>query len=83
VMGDALFVFGGMFSANGDYRYVNHIYRMDLLNNSWAHTGRYLSQARGFAMVVPMSDTELAVLGGHAASGGGDGPTTLFETFGE
>jgi Tol biopolymer transport system component len=88
-LGDELFVFGGMFkTGTWDYRYVSHVYgtrqRTDGTFEPWRHTGRYLREAKGFSMVLPIeSGDRLAVLGGHAYFVGGvDSPVDTFETFG-
>lgn len=79
VVGDDLMVFGGMFKTGAaDYNYVSHIYAMNLNKNQWRHTGRFLSEAKGFSQVVPF-DNGLAILGGHRTIENRDEPVATFE----
>ncbi|MBY0516523.1 MAG: hypothetical protein K2P81_06420 [Bacteriovoracaceae bacterium] len=81
VMGDELFVFGGMFKTGAmDYEYVSHIYAMDLKKETWRHTGRFLSENKGFSQVVPFEEG-LAVIGGHHYLQDRDEPLATFEFF--
>lgn len=81
ILGDDLMVFGGMFKMNAtDYDYVSHIYAMNLAKNNWRHTGRFLSEAKGFSQVVPY-DGGLAILGGHRYLSNRDEPVATFEVF--
>jgi len=83
-IGDSLFVFGGMFKTGTmNYEYVSHIYGHQLGAAKWRHTGRYLSGSKGFAMVVPLADQTLGILGGHAYEGDTDTPVKVFESFGQ
>lgn len=83
ILGNELFVFGGMFkTGNMSYEYVGHIFGMDLGKKVWRHTGRYLSETKGFSQVFPLSDKTLGVLGGHRYFDGFDSPVATFETFG-
>lgn len=83
LIGDDLFVFGGMFKTGAfEYNYVNHIYGLSLVDgSSFAHTGRHLSEAKGFSQVVEMGDGRLGILGGHTYQGEVDHPVSTFETF--
>ena len=77
-----LYVFGGMFKTSPkDFEYVNHIYSLDLKENRWYHTGRYLSEPKGFGMVVDLNDNHLGILGGHMYEGETDHPVSTFENF--
>ncbi len=83
IIGDTLFVFGGMFKTGAmDYVYVNHIYSLSLGETEWKHTGRHLNEAKGFSQVLPISRTMLGILGGHSYDGGSDSPVKTFEAFG-
>ncbi len=82
MVGNQLFVFGGMFKfSEQDFNYVNHIYKMDIKENQWTHTGRYLTEAKGFARVFNIDDQTLGVLGGHVYLQNEDHPTSTFEFF--
>jgi N-acetylneuraminic acid mutarotase len=82
-IGGELFVFGGMFKVGPEaYDYVGHVFSLPSGVTTWRHTGRYLSGKKGFSMVVPLSDKELGILGGHSYHDGTDGPVTAFESFG-
>jgi N-acetylneuraminic acid mutarotase len=82
VMGDTLYVFGGMFKTGEmNYEYVSHIYAMDLKKQEWRHTGRYLQETKGFSQVFHLSDKEIGILGGHRYFEGMDSPVRTFETF--
>lgn len=77
-----LYVFGGMFKTSPkDFEYVNHIYSLDLKENRWYHTGRYLSEPKGFGMVVNLEGNHLGILGGHMYEGDTDHPVSTFESF--
>lgn len=80
-LGDQLIVMGGMFRTSPqEYRYVNHIFRLG--EKAWAHTGRYLSESKGFAQVVGLQDGSLGILGGHTyRADGTDSPVATFETL--
>jgi hypothetical protein len=84
ILGDSLFVFGGMFkTGEQDYAYVNHAFEYTFSDAEWHHTGRYLSEAKGFARVVSLDAHHLGILGGHASQeNGSDAPVLTFETFG-
>lgn len=82
IIGGELFVFGGMFKTGPlNYVYVNHAYRLNDKTGVWGHTGRHLAEPKGFAQVVNISPSEVAILGGHSYEGG-DAPVATFETFG-
>ncbi len=82
VMGDELYVFGGMFKTGTmNYEYVSHVYALDINKKQWRHTGRYLKETKGFSQVFPLSDNTLGVLGGHRYFEGLDSPVMTFETF--
>jgi N-acetylneuraminic acid mutarotase len=75
------YVFGGMFKLGQfQYDYVPHIYEYDFLKNTWEHTGRYLSQSKGFSQVVLLKNG-LGVLGGHQYLNNADAPVNTFEYF--
>ena len=81
VLGNQLVIFGGMFKTGpADYEYVSHVYALDLRENTWRHTGRYLSETKGFSQVVPFADG-LAVIGGHRYVEDRDSPVATFEVF--
>lgn len=83
VIGDTTYVFGGMFkTGEGSYDYVNHIFHRPEGATRWSHTGRYLSETKGFSQVVPLTRHELGVLGGHTYRDNSDAPVATFETFG-
>lgn len=81
LLGSQLFVFGGMLKTGPrDYQYVNHIF--ELSADKWIHSGRYLSENKGFAQVVTLPDGSLGILGGHHyASDNTDSPVDTFETL--
>lgn len=82
VLGKDLFVFGGMFKLGEmEYNYVPHIYSLDLPDNKWTHTGRYLTEAKGFSQVVNISEKTLGILGGHSYQNDTDSPVSTFELF--
>ena len=82
VLGDTLYVFGGMFKTGEmNYEYVSHIYAMDLKTQKWRHTGRYLQETKGFSQVFHLGPKEIGVLGGHRYFEGMDSPVKTFETF--
>ncbi len=81
VMNDELYVFGGMFKTGPmDYEYVSHIYALNLGKQSWRHTGRFLTETKGFSQVVPYM-SGLAVIGGHHYLQDRDEPVSTFEFF--
>ncbi|MEZ4749232.1 MAG: kelch repeat-containing protein [Bdellovibrionota bacterium] len=81
ILDGELYVFGGMFKTGPlNYVYVNHAYRLGKTSGQWGHTGRHLAEPKGFAQVVNISPSELAILGGHSYEGG-DAPVATFETF--
>ncbi len=83
LIGDTAYVFGGMFkTGERSYDYVNHIFRHQKDAPAWSHTGRYLSENKGFAQVVQLGRGELGILGGHNYRDGGDAPVPTFESFG-
>ena len=90
VIGDEMFVFGGMFKTGPEaYIYVNHIYRMNLSEGIWRNTGRYLKEGKGFSQVVNLSGSTksgtggvLGILGGHTYEGETDHPVLTFEAMG-
>lgn len=77
-LGNAVYVFGGMQkTGDRDYRYVNHIFK---LTDAWRHTGRYLTEAKGFSQVIPLPNERLGILGGHTyRTDGTDEPVPTFE----
>lgn len=82
VLGDDLFVFGGMFkTGTWNYEYVAHIYGLDMKKGQWRHTGRSLTETKGFSQVFPIDGKTLGILGGHRYFEGYDSPVTTFETF--
>ncbi len=79
---DTLYVFGGMFKLGKmDYAYVNHIYALGKDSQTWLHTGRHLSESKGFSQVVSLSTYVLAILGGHTYKDEHDHPVSTFEIF--
>lgn len=81
VLNNQLYVFGGMFKmGEWMYDYVPHVYRYSFKEKSWEHTGRYLSESKGFSQVVPFKDS-LGVLGGHTYQYEQDRPVGTFEVF--
>lgn len=77
-----LYVFGGMFkTGEKEFEYVDHIYSLDLKEDRWYHTGRYLSESKGFGQVVNLNDNHLGILGGHLYEGDTDHPVSTFENF--
>lgn len=82
VIGNELFVFGGMFKTGSmNFEYVSHIYGMDLTKNEWRHTGRYLKETKGFSQVFNLTPKKLGILGGHHYEKEVDEPVKTFETF--
>lgn len=82
VIDDELFVFGGMFRTGPmNFEYVSHIYAMNLKQQSWRHTGRYVMETKGFSQVFNLNQKKLGILGGHHYLEGFDSPVTTFETF--
>ncbi|MBD64835.1 MAG: hypothetical protein CME62_06490 [Halobacteriovoraceae bacterium] len=80
-IGHHAYVFGGMFkTGEWDYDYISHIYVYDFDTSKWSHTGRYLSETKGFSAVVPLQNC-LAVLGGHSYQNNRDKPVESFEKF--
>ena len=81
ILDGKLFVFGGMLQTGKmAYEYISHIYQMDLKSQEWSHTGRYLSESKGFSQVVKWED-KLGVLGGHTYQDDRDEPVKTFEIF--
>lgn len=81
VMGDKLFVFGGMFKTGElGYEYVTHIHRMNFSDHKWENIARYLKESKGFSQVVPMK-SGLGILGGHTYQDNQDTPVQTFELF--
>ena len=84
IIGNELYVFGGMFKTGPmDFIYVNHVYAHILGSNSWNHTGRHLTETKGFAQVVDIAPNTLGILGGHTYVGDQDHPVSTFEIFGQ
>lgn len=82
ILNGELIVFGGMFkTGEWNYEYVSHIYGMSLKDKVWRHTGRYLTETKGFAQVFMIDEKTLGILGGHHYLQGQDTPVTTFETF--
>lgn len=86
VMNNNLYIFGGMFKrGETDYGYVNHIFSLNLARESegWTHTGRYLSEPKGFPQVVEHpTQPSLFVIGGHRYYiDGSDSPVLTMEEF--
>ncbi|HXH75893.1 MAG TPA: hypothetical protein VNJ08_13060 [Bacteriovoracaceae bacterium] len=82
VLGNELFVFGGMFKTGPmDYEYVAHIYGLNLESKEWRHTGRYMKETKGFSQVFKVDEKTLGILGGHHYEQGEDRPVKTFETF--
>ena len=78
---DSAFVFGGMFKlSKWEYEYVRHIYEYDFKLNKWYHTGRYLSESKGFSQVTKWKQN-LGILGGHSYDGNSDKPVDTMEVF--
>lgn len=82
VISGAIFVFGGGMITNSDFTYVDDIFALQDSATAWTHTGNYLTEDKGFPVVVNLSATELGVLGGHTENAGSDGPVATFESFG-
>jgi N-acetylneuraminic acid mutarotase len=82
ILGNELFVFGGMYKiSEEEYDYVSHIYSFDLPNNKWSHSGRFLSENKGFSQVVEIDSNTLGILGGHQYKNDDDTPVSTFEIF--
>jgi len=82
VVNDTLLVFGGMFKTGPmEFKYVDHVFALDNAEG-WKHTGRYLSEPKGFAQVVELDANTLAILGGHSGAGEDNAPVPTFETYG-
>ena len=82
VIEDELFVFGGMFKmGEWEYEYVSHVYGMNLKTQVWSHTGRSLSETKGFSQALKLDDKTIGILGGHHYFQGYDSPVSTFETF--
>lgn len=76
---DKLFMFGGMKLGKDSYGYVNHVYELD--GSKWIHSGRFLSERKGFIQPVVI-DGKAGLLGGHTYDYiGKDGPVDTFEIF--
>ncbi len=82
VLGDELYVFGGMFKTGPmNYEYVSHVYALDINKAQWRHTGRFLKETKGFSQVFSLTENTLGILGGHQYLEGVDSPVMTFETF--
>jgi Tol biopolymer transport system component len=82
ILDNELFVFGGMYKMNEqEYDYVSHIYSFDLSLNKWSHSGRFLSENKGFSQVVEIDSKTLGILGGHQYKNDDDTPVSTFEIF--
>lgn len=86
VINNKLYVFGGMFKLGEmEYNYVNHIFSLNIARESegWIHTGRYLSEPKGFPQVVEHpTQPSLFVIGGHRYyNDGTDSPVLTMEEF--
>ena len=80
-LNDSLYMFGGMKLTKTGYGYVNHIYKLDETTMSWIHTGRYLSERKGFIQPI-LIEGHAGLLGGHSYDYvGKDGPVSTFEVF--
>lgn len=76
-----LFMFGGMKLTKKGYGYVNHVYKLDEVKKKWIHTGRFLTERKGFIQPV-LIDNKAGLLGGHTYDYiGKDGPVSTFEIF--
>ncbi len=73
VLGDDLLVLGGMIGEEAR----SSVYALSFSKNTWRHTGRFLSEPKGLARVVPY-EGGLAILGGRLGS---EVTATTFETF--
>jgi N-acetylneuraminic acid mutarotase len=81
VINDSLFVFGGMLKmGKWEYDYVGHIYQYKVNKDSWSHTGRYMSENKGFSQIIHF-DSKIGVLGGHTYRNEIDEPVASFEVF--
>lgn len=79
-IGNEGFMFGGMFKLGKfDYEYVPHIYKYDFKRGRWIHTGRYMSENKGFSQVLNIGNKCLGILGGHSYASGVDKPVNTFE----
>jgi hypothetical protein len=76
VLGDDLLVFGGV--VRGQAR--AGIYALSFSKNTWRHTGRFLSEAKGFSQIVPW-DGGVAILGGQRSRASDEAPLATFEMF--
>lgn len=76
---ESSFMFGGMLKlGEWNYEYVSHIYEYSFKTNSWFHSGRYLSEDKGFSQVIKSED-DLGILGGHSYQNNTDRPVDTFE----
>ena len=81
ILDGKMHVFGGMFKISEyNYEYVNHIYNLE--NGSWFHLGRYMTEAKGFSMVLEIKN-QLWVLGGHSYDNDSDSPVSTIEVWGK
>ena len=81
-IGNELYVFGGMFKTGEmNYEYVSHIYGYNFDKGEWRHTGRYLTESKGFAQVFKMDQRTIGILGGHRYYLNEDKPVNTFEIF--
>lgn len=72
MVGNELMVFGGMFKTSPtDYEYASHIYSHEINGFRWNHTGRFVTETKGFSQVVSLKNG-LLILGGHHQYGDRD-----------
>ena len=76
LLGDELLMFGGDVAG----RAHAGIYALSFTTNTWRHTGRFLTEAKGLSQVVPM-DGGVAILGGERSLGTEEAPVATFEMF--
>jgi Tol biopolymer transport system component/N-acetylneuraminic acid mutarotase len=77
----SLFMFGGMKLTKSGYGYVSHVYKLNNSKKSWEHTGRFLSERKGFIQPI-LFQGKAGLLGGHTYDKvGKDGPVKTFEIF--
>ncbi|MBC87361.1 MAG: hypothetical protein CL677_09310 [Bdellovibrionaceae bacterium] len=76
-----LYMFGGMKFSEHGYKYVNDIFKMNSSSQTWEHTGRYLSERKGFVQPVLLNPDTAGLLGGHTYDYQADGPVSTFESF--
>lgn len=79
ILNGQLHVFGGMFKLGEyNYEYVSHIYNLE--GESWFHTGRHMTETKGFSMVLDINN-QLWVLGGHSYENEADSPVSTIEVW--